>query len=130
MPLLARQVKAASVYDLSILQFPTFAFQLTIAHLPSLVLSNAQGYIPAKFHLLSFHSLSEVRAAIMSLGVNGFPSKIICPSSWFMIPLKHLIKVDLPAPFSPNKAWTLPFLTKTETLLRATVAPNCFLIFF
>src|SRR5688500_6176197 len=33
--------------------------------------------------------------------------------------------VDLPAPFSPTRAWTEPGRTPSETSLSALVSPNC-----
>ena len=37
-----------------------------------------------------------------------------------------LIRVDLPAPFSPSSAWISPRRSSRETSSSASVAPNCF----
>src|SRR5690606_10476880 len=44
-----------------------------------------------------------------------------------MTPAIIFIRVDLPAPFSPNNACTSPFATSSEAPSRALVAPNAFL---
>jgi hypothetical protein len=44
---------------------------------------------------------------------------MIFPLSGVTAPVQVLIKVDFPAPFSPTKAWTSPFLTSRDTPERA-----------
>src|SRR5271169_2371871 len=41
------------------------------------------------------------------------------------MPIKHFISVDLPAPFSPISACTVPLRTRSSTLLRARTPGNC-----
>src|SRR5215813_9401942 len=41
-------------------------------------------------------------------------------------PVMILIRVDLPAPFSPTSAWTSPARRSNETPLSARTAPNDF----
>src|ERR1700693_1220958 len=41
------------------------------------------------------------------------------------MPIKHFIRVDLPAPFSPIKACTDPLRASSLTLLRARTPGNC-----
>ena len=40
-----------------------------------------------------------------------------------------LTRVDLPAPFSPTRAWTSPGRKTTETSSRALTASNCLEMF-
>src|SRR6478735_10802044 len=53
------------------------------------------------------------------------PSKTIDPSSGAIVPEATYINVDLPAPFSPSRAWTSPERTSNETFLSATTASKC-----
>src|SRR5580693_4948011 len=46
------------------------------------------------------------------------------PASGRISPERSLTIVDLPAPFSPSRAWTLPFGIVNETSSTATVAPK------
>ena len=39
------------------------------------------------------------------VGVISFPSKMMVPASLWLTPVRHLMRVDLPAPFSPSSAW-------------------------
>src|ERR1700730_1170723 len=41
------------------------------------------------------------------------------------MPIRHFISVDLPAPFSPIKACTVPLRARNWTLLRARTPGNC-----
>jgi hypothetical protein len=58
------------------------------------------------------------------------------PESGDSTPVKTLIRVDLPAPFSPIKAWTSPFFKEKSTFSRARtpgkdfVMPLIFRIFW
>src|SRR5581483_9194885 len=47
-----------------------------------------------------------------------------CPESGAVEPAATAINVDLPAPFSPTRAWTSPSSTSNETLLSATTPGN------
>src|SRR5436309_387484 len=58
----------------------------------------------------------------------GPPSKTIDPSSGAVVPEATFINVDLPAPFSPSRAWTSPGRTSNETSLSATTASKCLVI--
>ena len=55
--------------------------------------------------------------------VTGSPSKVIRPVSAVAAPERILISVDLPAPFSPTRAWTLPARTVMSALRMARTAP-------
>ena len=46
------------------------------------------------------------------------------------MPNRHFISVDLPAPFSPISAWTVPGRTLSETLSRAFTPGNVLVISF
>src|SRR5213080_2901111 len=46
------------------------------------------------------------------------------PASGLTAPLTTFISVDLPAPFSPTRAWTSPRRSSRSTPLRACVEPN------
>ncbi len=65
------------------------------------------------------------RADAHRLGVLGrpdetsFPSIVIVPFSGCSTPVRTLIRVDLPAPFSPSRAWISPFLRVKSTSSRA-----------
>src|SRR5919107_2214313 len=54
----------------------------------------------------------------------GRPSKVISPVSADSAPERILIRVDLPAPFSPTRAWTSPVRTVMSALRMARTAPN------
>src|SRR6516164_6151414 len=41
------------------------------------------------------------------------------------MPIRHFISVDLPAPFSPIKACTVPLRVRSWTSLRARTPGNC-----
>ena len=47
-------------------------------------------------------------ASPVPLKVWGLPSTVIEPASILYTPVSALIIVDLPAPFSPIRAWTSP----------------------
>ena len=49
----------------------------------------------------------------------GWPRTSIVPSSGRWAPVITLISVDLPAPFSPTKAWTSPARRSNETFRKA-----------
>src|SRR5947209_6254571 len=63
-------------------------------------------------------------------GTNGWPSSSRVPASGRYAPLSTFIKVLLPAPFSPIKAWTSPGATSSDTPRSARVAPKLFLMPF
>src|ERR671912_1990165 len=58
--------------------------------------------------------------------VTGSPSTSIVPSSGAWMPVMILIRVDLPAPFSPTSAWTSPGASARDTPSSAWVAPKRF----
>ena len=58
----------------------------------------------------------------------GRPSTRISPSSGRYRPYRTDISVDLPAPFSPSRAWTSPATTSKSTRSFATTEPNFFVI--
>ena len=61
-------------------------------------------------------------SAIASCGdprATGFPRHRISPLVRAIAPDRSLIKVDLPAPFSPTTAWTSPCMTSRSTAFRA-----------
>src|ERR1700722_2989429 len=64
------------------------------------------------------------RAACGPDGANGRPSSSIWPPSGCSAPLSTFISVDLPAPFSPTRAWTSPGRTSRATERKATVEPK------
>ena len=55
------------------------------------------------------------------------PNRAIAPASGGLSPLMILTRVDLPAPFSPSRAWTSPAGMASETSRKAIVAPNALL---
>src|SRR5215212_779035 len=48
-------------------------------------------------------------------GAIGLPPRTICPASGGCTPVRTLISVDLPAPFSPISAWISPARTVKST---------------
>src|SRR3954454_432965 len=54
----------------------------------------------------------------------GWPSTATTPSSHTSAPVAILISVDLPAPFSPTSAWTVPGRTASDTPRRARTPGN------
>src|SRR5437016_3408644 len=52
------------------------------------------------------------------------PAIWICPLSGWCAPVMILMRVDLPAPFSPTKACTSPARSSKETPLSACTAPK------
>src|SRR5665647_2716932 len=57
------------------------------------------------------------------------PSKVTVPESLRYIPMRTFMRVDLPAPFSPTRACTVPGRTPRLTLSRATT-PGKVLVMF
>src|SRR3712207_3294941 len=55
--------------------------------------------------------------------VTGRPLKVTEPVSAGRPPARVLISVDLPAPFSPTRAWTVPAWTVMSALRMARTAP-------
>src|SRR5205823_8925726 len=47
------------------------------------------------------------------------------PASGRIAPLRTFISVDLPAPFSPTRAWTFPRASSRSTPRSACVGPKC-----
>src|SRR6202035_913744 len=60
----------------------------------------------------------------------GLPSTRTSPSSGLYRPYRTDINVDLPAPFSPSRAWTSPAWTSKSTRSLATTEPNLFVMPF
>jgi hypothetical protein len=56
----------------------------------------------------------------------GSPLKKIWPSLGRCTPATIWIRVDFPAPFSPNSTWTSPARTSKLTRSSASVPGNCF----
>lgn len=52
------------------------------------------------------------------------PSTAMVPSSGFCMPYRIFIRVDLPAPFSPTRAWTVPRRTVMSMSWLATTPGN------
>ncbi len=70
---------------------------------------------------------------IATLGLDiltSFPLIKIWPSSAWYNPYKMLIKVVLPAPFSPTRAWISPLYTEKLTLSLANTKGKRLVIFF
>src|SRR5579859_1907774 len=66
-------------------------------------------------------------AAMASFGernLAGLPSSRISPSSGCNSPYSTFIRVDLPAPFSPSRAWTCPGATDRSMRSLATSEPK------
>src|SRR5688572_24238172 len=57
-------------------------------------------------------------------GVTNWPRRRTSPASAVCTPARILIRVDLPAPFSPRRAVTAPAGSSRSTLSRASVPPN------
>ena len=62
------------------------------------------------------------------MSATGWPWTSIVPSSGRWAPVITLISVDLPAPFSPTRAWTSPARRSNETPFRAWTPANALLI--
>src|SRR5690349_2898712 len=54
----------------------------------------------------------------------GSPSSTTVPESGWWTPVSVLIRVDLPAPFSPHSACTDPPYSSSDTPRRAATLPN------
>src|ERR1700722_1611893 len=66
-------------------------------------------------------------SALAALGLGkriGAPCQRISPSVGARIPYSILTSEDLPAPFSPSKAWTSPWASSRLTRSLAVKAPN------
>ena len=63
------------------------------------------------------------RAATVEANVTRRPSSSMSPEVGVVTPDRIFIRVDLPAPFSPNSAVTLPRWMSKFTPLRACVLP-------
>src|SRR5262245_9196213 len=64
------------------------------------------------------------RASSGPRGAYGRPSSAIAPASGRTAPLSTFISVDLPAPFSPTRAWTSPGKSSRSTPRSACVGPK------
>ena len=58
--------------------------------------------------------------------VRSTPSMVMVPASALWIPVRIFMRVDLPAPFSPIKAWTSPSLRVILTSRSTWFVPNAF----
>src|SRR5665213_3983969 len=58
--------------------------------------------------------------------VTGCPLKRISPDVSLKTPANTLVRVDLPAPFSPSSAWISPGLRSKSTFLKAGILPKLF----
>ena len=56
----------------------------------------------------------------------GWPAKLMLPPSRRYAPVSTLIRVLLPAPFWPIRAWTSPAATLSEALSRAVTPAKAF----
>src|SRR3954462_218872 len=63
-------------------------------------------------------------AAVGSRCAIGWPSSASVPASGVSAPVRILISVDLPAPFSPTSAWTSPARRSNDTPLSARTPAN------
>ena len=73
--------------------------------------------------------MQAMPAAFASLGLansTSWPSSSIRPASRWTTPAMILMRVDLPAPFSPSNAWMRPRLQAKSTPLSAWTPPNRF----
>ena len=59
------------------------------------------------------------RVIQISRSFSSSPSKNTLPESSLRTPVRILINVDFPAPFSPNRQWTVPLFTENDTSSRA-----------
>src|SRR6476660_115798 len=50
-----------------------------------------------------------------SRGAKGWPANVISPESACSAPARMFMSVDLPAPFSPSRAWTSPARASKST---------------
>src|SRR5262249_38142557 len=71
-------------------------------------------------------SIPASRASSGLANLTGFPATRISPASGGWTPDRHLISVDLPAPFSPTSAVTSPSSAQSETPSSAVTPPKCF----
>src|ERR1041385_7283336 len=69
-------------------------------------------------------AMPRLRAAAGVRWWAGWPSISIDPPSGWCAPVMTLMSVDLPAPFSPRRAWTSPALRSNDTPFKARTAPN------
>jgi hypothetical protein len=63
------------------------------------------------------------RASVAEANLTGSPSSRIAPEVGVTTPERIFIRVDLPAPFSPNKVVTLPRRMSKLTPFKAWVFP-------
>ncbi len=62
-------------------------------------------------------------ASVVDSSTTGSPSRMRVPEVGCSTPDRIFISVDLPAPFSPNSAVTLPARTSKSTPFSARVTP-------
>src|SRR3954449_6416131 len=65
-------------------------------------------------------------AALAERGATATPPSRTMPASRAKMPVSTLIRVDLPAPFSPTSAWTSPGISERETSSSAMTPAKCF----
>src|SRR6266576_4736418 len=65
-------------------------------------------------------------ASLVDQPVTSRPSISTRPASGLIKPPSTFMRVDLPAPFSPTRAWISPGITSREAPLRATQSPKVF----
>ncbi|OPZ66871.1 MAG: hypothetical protein BWY81_01618 [Firmicutes bacterium ADurb.Bin467] len=82
--------------------------------------------------LISWNTV-EMPSSIASWGEDGLislPLYTMVPASLWLTPVRHLMRVDFPAPFSPSSAWTSPLASEKSTLLSAFTPGNAISIPF
>ena len=81
--------------------------------------------------LVSWNTMA-MPARSASAGVEketSLPSKLILPSVSLNTPAMTLVRVDLPAPFSPSSAWISPLRRSKSTFLKAGMRENALVAF-
>src|SRR6266542_1613510 len=70
------------------------------------------------------HAMPSLYAAAGVRWRTCSPSISILPPSGWCAPVMTLMRVDLPAPFSPRRAWTSPASRSNDTPCKARTAPK------
>jgi hypothetical protein len=73
--------------------------------------------------------MPEFMASRVLRGTNSFPLKRIVPPLRRWAPVRILISVDLPAPFSPTMQWTVFLSMSKDTSRRASTPGNRLVMF-